>query len=177
MRRFHSVSCVLAGLLIATSTTVALAQSSAIVISEFRTSTPRGGYNDELIELHNTTCSPVDVSGFSVRYAACGVTDAKDGRAVAVLPTNTVIQPNGFYLLTNTGYSGQVVADQPFAGTFGDLSDSDGGIAFVDPAGNVIDAVGFCSASKYPSFPYREGTPLSPAGAEGDWTFLRLSPY
>lgn len=177
MRRIQGVSSVLAALVVSTASSAALAQS-AVVISEFRTSgTSRLGAKDELIELHNTTCSPIDVSGFSVRYATCGISDPAASEAVAVLPANTVIQPNGFYLLANTAYSEQVPADQPFAATFGDLSDNDGGIAIVDRDGKILDAVGFCDVVKFPGFPFREGSPLTPASPEGSWTFLRHSPY
>ena len=86
MRRIHGVSCVLAAMAVSTSTTLAIAQASPVVISEFRTSSPEGGFKDEFIELHNTTCSPIDVSGFSIRYASCSAVDPKESEAVAVVP-------------------------------------------------------------------------------------------
>src|SRR4051812_41058809 len=126
MRRSLAVPSVLAALAVSTFSASALAQSSAVVLSEFRTSTPQGGLKDELIEIHNTTCSPVDVSGLSVRYGSCSLSDASVAPLVAQLPANTVIQPNGFYLLANTGYEGPVAADQPFANSFAELLDSEG---------------------------------------------------
>jgi uncharacterized protein len=43
----------------------AAAQSSTIVISEFRTRGPNGG-NDEFIELRNRSAAPVDIGGYRV---------------------------------------------------------------------------------------------------------------
>ena len=42
----------------------ATAQSTTIVISEYRTRGPAGG-NDEFIELRNNSAAPVDIGGYA----------------------------------------------------------------------------------------------------------------
>lgn len=74
-----------------------------LVISEFRLRGP-GGDEDEYVEIHNTTDSPITVTTTdgSAGYALA----ASDGVIRHTIPNGTVIPARGHYLIANTdGYS------------------------------------------------------------------------
>ncbi len=127
----------------------ALAQSTTVVISEFRTGGSGGG-NDEFIELLNISSSPVNISGWKVK----GSNNTGGGTSPprATIPANTILEPGQFYLLTNSnGYSGSVPGNQ----TYGTGISDNGGIALTLANDQLVDQVGMSAGSAF-----QEGTPL-----------------
>ena len=156
-----SLLAVLAALL---SAAPAAAQSTTIVISEYRTRGPNGG-NDEFIELRNKAAAPVDIGGYRVNGSnASGTVSTR-----ATIPGGVSLGAGCAYLLTNSGtsggpYSGAVTGDQTYATGIAD----DGGLAVLTPALAVVDQVGQSAGSAY-----KEGTPLAPTPANADQSYER----
>ena len=125
--------------------------SAKVIISEFRTRGPLGG-NDEFIEIYNTGPDAVDVGSYKIMGSnSSGTTSLR-----AVIPPGTVMPPYTYYLLVNgatNGYSGTVPGDLTYTVGIAD----NGGIALVDPDGDILDQVGMSVGSAY-----KEGTPLVP---------------
>lgn len=114
----------------------AYAQSSGVVISQFRVDGPSGG-NDEFIELLNASSAPVAIGGWQVQGCATG-SGAASTRAT--IPAGTTLASGQYYLLTNSGaYSGPVPGDQTY-GT-GIANSGNSGIRLVN-GGAPVDGVG-----------------------------------
>lgn len=137
--------------------TPAYAGSNSVVISEFRVRGPNGG-NDEFIELYNLSSSAVNIGGWKIN----GSNNASPTPATSTRVTiaaNTVINPGCHYLVTNSGssgYSGTVAGDQTYSTGVTDT----GGVALLNAANAIIDAVGLDAGSAY-----KEGTPLPSLGS------------
>ncbi len=100
-----------------------------------------GAAANEFVELVNAGTAPADVSGFKVVYrSASGTTDT----TLATLPQGTVLAPGAFYLLAGSGYAGAAGPDQSFSNG---LAASGGGIGLRDPAGTLVDSVGYGTAT------------------------------
>ena len=142
----------------------ALAVSTSVVISEFRTRGPNGG-NDEFIELYNLSSSTVDLSGWKIN----GSNSTGSISTRATIPSATTLGAGCRYLVTNSTtsggpYSGSVPGNQTFATGITD----DGGIALLNAAGVVIDQVGMSSGSAY-----KEGVTLAPLTASANQSYER----
>jgi hypothetical protein len=140
------------------------AVSTTIVISEFRTRGPNGA-NDELIELYNMSGSSVAIGSWTVR----GSNNAGSTSIRATIPAGTSVGPGCHYLLTNSSasggpYSGAVAGNQTYAVGITD----DGGIAVLDAAAVIIDAVGMSAGSAY-----LEGAILAPLTTNVDRGYER----
>ena len=138
--------------LLALIPSAALAVSSTIVISEFRTRGPNGG-NDELVELYNMSSSAVDISGWKMR----GSNNAGTNSVRATVPASTTLNPGCHFLFTNSGtsggpYSGSVPGNATYATGITD----DGGVAITTAADVVVDQAGMSAGSAY-----KEGTILT----------------
>jgi predicted extracellular nuclease len=130
------------------------AVSTTVVISEFRVRGPSGG-NDEFVELHNLSASPVNISGWAIR----GSNNAGTNSVRHTVGANVMLNPGCFYLAVNNaagGYSGAVPGD----GTYGVGITDDGGIALTLPDGTIVDQAGMSNGSVY-----KEGTPLASLGS------------
>ena len=126
------------------------ANSTTILISEFRTRGPNGG-NDEFIELYNASSSPIDISGWKIN----ALNSAGTVGTRVTISASTTIQAHGHFLATNSGtgpYSGSVPGNQTYATGVAD----DGGIAILNASNVVIDQVGMSAGSAY-----KEGTILA----------------
>jgi len=138
--------------------------STSVVISEFRTRGPNGGF-DEFVELYNMSNSPVDISGWMINGSSnCGATV---GTRVTI-NSGEILQPHTHWLAINnspSGYSGSVPGDQTY--TTG-VSDG-GGFALLDSLGNLIDSVGMCVDTAY-----YEGAPLAPYTDNSNRSYERL---
>jgi hypothetical protein len=134
-------------LLAATQPASLLAASTTLVIHEFRTRGPNGGF-DEFIEVRNISGGGISLNGWNVIASnGSGLQEVR-----ANLP-NVVLGAGCSWLLGNsqpTGYTGAV--DQPYAIGITD----DGGIALQQPGGGVVDSVGMSGGSAF-----GEGTRLS----------------
>ncbi|MBA3611302.1 MAG: lamin tail domain-containing protein, partial [Rubrobacter sp.] len=145
----------------------ASASPNGVVISELRTRGPVGG-NDEFVELHNTSASDVNVSGYKLQGCASTSGNASDRTTV---PAGTVLKPGQHYLFANSGnggYSGSVPGDRSYSTGFVDFQTSNAsGARIVDTSGTVIDGVGS------PNSPCREGTGITTPTGNGDNSFER----
>jgi len=143
----------------------ALAVSTDIVISEFRTRGPNGG-NDEFIELYNLSGSAVNIGGWKVNGSnASGTTGTR-----VTITAGTILGSGCHYLLTNTAttggpYSGGVPGDQTYATGVTD----DGGIAVLNASSVIVDQVGMSAGSTY-----KEGTVLTPLTTNVNRGYERL---
>ena len=140
-----------------TSTPIAPAH---LVISEFRSRGPNGS-NDEFIELYNPTGAAVTIGGWSIRRSAsCGVTTY----SLVSIASNTTLQAGQHFLAASSSNSTVTGADQTFSASLAD----EGGLALVDPAGQVVDQAGMCISTQY-----REGTNLVPLSGTVDQSYER----
>jgi hypothetical protein len=139
---------------------IAVAASTTLVISEFRT---RGvsGAADEFVEIYNLTGSPIDISGLLIR----GSNNAAAISTRATIPAGTILGPGCHWLAANTGYVGSPAGDQTYATGIAD----DGGIALTQSNGTtIIDQVGMSAGSAY-----KEGTTLAPLTANVNVSYER----
>ena len=149
-----SLLAVLAALL---SAAPAAAQSTTIVISEYRTRGPAGG-NDEFIELRNRSAAPVDIGGYRVNGSnASGTVSTR-----ATIPAGVTLGAGCAYLLANS--AGSVAGDQ----TYGTGITDDGGLAVLTGGLEIVDQVGQSAGSAY-----KEGTPLAPTPSNADQSYER----
>src|SRR2546423_1664246 len=149
----------------------ARAQSTTIVISEFRTRGPAGA-NDEFVELTNISAASVDISGYTMH----GSNNAATNSIRATVPSSTTLPPGGHYLFVNDQATGTneysltayAAGDTPYVTGITD----DGGIAIFDAAATpaIVDQVGMSAGSAY-----KEGTTLTPmvADAASDYSYVR----
>jgi predicted extracellular nuclease len=117
--------------------------STTVVISEFRTRGPNGGF-DEFIELYNRSGDPVDISGWKIKVS----NNAGTVTTRVTISPNTVLPAHWHYLVTNaslSGYSGTVAGNQTYTVGIND----DGGIAITTASDVVIDQVGMSSGSAF----------------------------
>jgi len=139
------------------------AGSSTLVINELRTRGP-GGVSDEFIELYNVSQKSLDLQGYKIRVStSAGVTSE-----LAAVAGPTWVHPGNHFLIVGPGYSGPSPVDLSYAGSI----DDDGGIALVDPIGNLVDQVGMSMTSAY-----LEGSPLTPLAGGTDQSYERSDPY
>jgi hypothetical protein len=147
----------------------AVASTSGVVISEFRTRGPVGG-NDEFIELRNAGTAAVDISGWLLQGCASGSPGNPSTRATVV--AGVVLGPGQSYLFANNaaaGYSGTVTPDQTYGTGITDFAAANfAGIRLVDAGSTVVDGVGS------PNSPCREGTGFTTPGTNGDNSFERF---
>lgn len=116
------------------------ASAATIRVNEFSTGTA-GSATDEFVELVNAGTSPADLSGFKVAYrSGAGTSDV----SLATIPDGITLAPAAFYLLGGSGYSGSKKADQAFSTGFAATA---GGIGLRDPAGKLVDSVGYGTAT------------------------------
>ena len=150
---------ILASFFAATLGTTIKAVSTTLVIHEFRTRGPNGGF-DEFIEIRNISSGGINLSGWNVLGSSgAGVQEVR-----ANLP-NVVLGAGCTWLLGNaTGYAGPI--DQPYAV---DITD-DGGIALQAPGGAIADAVGMSVGSAF-----GEGVRLEPLTTDTNRSYERSS--
>lgn len=123
--------------------------SPNLVISQFQPGTSANA-NDEFIEIHNNSDSPVDLNGYRVVYRSQnGVADVGP---MAVWTTSTIVQPGQYYLIATTSYTGAATPNLTYNPTVCacSLSASNGGLAIrlgEMNTGTVIDAVGWGTGS------------------------------
>lgn len=147
------------------------AQSTTIVISEFRTRGPLGA-NDEFVEVTNISASPVDISGYTLR----GSNNAATVSVRSTVPAATApLPPGGHYLFVNDQATGtneySLTAYAAGNAIFTTGVTDDGGVAiFAADGTTIVDQVGMSAGSAY-----KEGTTLAPmvADAVSDYSYVR----
>lgn len=121
--------------------------SPNVVVSQFQVA--GATFNDEFIELHNTSSNPVDLNGLRVVYrSASGTNDV----LFAEWTASTIMPAGGYYLIASTGYDGSVAPNLVYDPNVCrcSMSATSGGIAVRSGAlntGVIIDAVGYGSAT------------------------------
>ncbi|MFB4331308.1 5'-nucleotidase C-terminal domain-containing protein [Paenibacillus sp. CR_12] len=105
-------------------------------------------FTHDFIELFNPTSSPVDLTGWKVRYASAA------GTFNGTTSLTGTIEPHAYYLIQQQS-SGSVGASLPTADAAGalNLSGSNGKVDLVNAAGDRIDLIGYGSASEYETSP------------------------
>ncbi|HTK36914.1 MAG TPA: DNA/RNA non-specific endonuclease [Pyrinomonadaceae bacterium] len=122
--------------------------SPNLVISQFQAG--GGTANDEFVELHNISSSPVDLNGYRVVYRSSSGTN--DVGPFATWSTSTIIPAGGYYLIASTSYDGGVTPDATYDPSvcLCSMSATAGGLAIRNGAQNtgvIIDAVGWGAAT------------------------------
>jgi len=112
----------------------------AVKVNEFSVGTA-GSLGDEFVELVNAGSASADIGGYRLVYrAAAGTSDV----TLVTIPTGTTLAAGAFYLLGGGSYAGAVGADGSF--TAG-LASAGGGIALRNPDGQLVDSVGYGTAT------------------------------
>ena len=139
--------------------TVTPARLNHVVISEFRTTGPKGGL-DEFVELYNPTGAAVNIGGWLIKGSnSAGTTSTR-----ATIKSGVILQPGQHYLVAGSGYRGTVKANLTYSTGITD----DGGIALTLANGTIIDQVGLSAGSAY-----KEGTVLAPLTTSTDRGYER----
>lgn len=138
--------------------------SPHLVISQFQPGTTANP-NDEWVEIHNTSSSPVDLNGFRINYRSANGT-ADVANPFAVWTTSTILQPGQYYLIASTSYAGTPTADITYNPTTCScsMSATAGGLAIrqgANDTGAIIDAVGWGTATNI----FFEGTRTTAPGS------------
>jgi hypothetical protein len=129
--------------------TCVIAAGSPVRINEFSTGVASAAAN-EFVELFNPGSVSVDLSGYRLVYrSAAGTADV----VLATIPATTTVAAGGYYLFGGSAYAGAVRPDQTF--TTG-LASSGGGLGLRSADGNLVDSVGYGSAT---SNAFVEGAP------------------
>ena len=138
------------------------AASTSLVISQFQVA--GGTAADEFIEIHNVSGSAIDINGYKIAYRS---SDGTSDVTLLTFSASTIIPAGGYYLIaavivSAAGYDGTTTADITYShsGT-GALSGSSGGLAIRDSSNNIVDSVGYGSATNI----FVETTPTSSPAA------------
>lgn len=133
--------------------------SPHLVISQIQTGRSNPNFNDEFVEIHNTSAAPVDLNGYRVVYrSASGTNDL----TFASWNTSTVVPPGGFFLIASTSYDGSTPANTTYdpAVCACSMSGSNGGLAIRNGAvntGTIIDSVAWGTVTNG----FNEGSPTT----------------
>ena len=133
--------------------------SPHLVISQFQAGRQDPNFNDEFVEIHNTSASPVDLNGYRLNYRS------QNGQSDVAIPfaewtTSTIIPPGGFYLIASTSYDGPATANLTWnpQTCSCSMSGSNGGLALrfgANNSGAIIDSVAWGTVTNT----FNEGTP------------------
>jgi hypothetical protein len=150
------------------SSIVLSAQSTTVVISQVYGGGGSGTatYRSDYVELHNISSVSQDISGFKILYGATSGNLASTATNAFTFPANTIIPAGGYLLVASAPSTGlaplPITPDHTF--TLG-LSGSNGKVAFgtaaminnatyaAQPAGSVIDFVGYGTANESETSP------------------------
>ena len=100
-----------------------------------------GAASNEFVEIANTGTAAADLSGWKLVYrSAAGTSDV----VLATVPDGTSLAPGGFFLFGGAAYVGGPAADQSFSAS---IAATGGGVGLRDAAGNLVDSVGWGTAT------------------------------
>ena len=138
--------------------------SPNLVISQFQPGTTAVP-NDEFVEIHNNSASPVDLNGYRVNYRSQNGTQDVPV-PFAVWTTSTILQPGQYYLIASTSYSGTVTPNMTYNPTVCacSMSANQGGLAIrqgANDTGAIVDAVGWGTTTNI----FFEGTKTTAPGS------------
>ncbi|MGH9945956.1 MAG: DNA/RNA non-specific endonuclease [Pyrinomonadaceae bacterium] len=157
--------CVVAACFVSFRTSAQKAElvSPHLVISQFQAGGASNA-NDEFIEIHNTSDSPVDLNGYRLVYRS------QNGQSDVAIPfavwnTSTIVQPGGFHLVASTSYDGAVTPNTTYNNTACScaMAAAQGGLAIrfgANDTGAIIDSVGWGTITNG----FNEGTTTTAPG-------------
>ena len=122
--------------------------ATPLVISEVQTGASSNN-NLEFIELYNATAAPLDLEGYALIYR---LATSADDLPIYTWAASTPVPAHGHYLLVRAGQELGLVPDAEFDQP---LNTTGGGLALLDPGGNVVDSVGWGNAPEL----FTEGSP------------------
>ena len=131
--------------------------TSYVVISEFASKNLKSdgtvNHDDEFIELHNPTNSPISLTGWKIEYKSTSSAFS----ALAGLTLSGSIPARGYYLVAQrTSFTGSVTPDATYTGL---TSHSGGSLRLVNGSGTVVDRLAWGTAATAGLDP--EGSPAS----------------
>ena len=121
-----------------------------------------GTFNADYVELHNNSGTPQDISGYKIIYGSSAGTLGSVSTNNFTFPSNVVIPAGGYLLVASTTSTGlaSLPVSPDYTSTLS-ISGTNGKIAFgtgsmqsntsyaSQPAGSVLDFVGYGTASEY----------------------------
>ena len=121
------------------------AVSPHLVISQFQAG--GGVAEDEFVEIHNTSSSPIDLNGYRVVYRSASGTN--DVGPFAQWSKSTIIPAGGFYLIASTAYDGAATPNITYnpSTCACSMGAAGGGLAIKNSSGTIIDSVGWGTAT------------------------------
>ena len=100
-----------------------------------------GAASNEFVEIVNTGTAAADLSGWKLVYrSAAGTSDV----VLATVADGTSLAPGGFFLFGGAAYAGGPHGDQSFSAS---IAATGGGVGLRDAAGNLVDSVGWGTAT------------------------------
>jgi hypothetical protein len=100
-----------------------------------------GAASNEFVEIANTGTAAADLSGWKLVYrSAAGTSDV----VLATVADGTLLPAGGFFLFGGAAYAGGPAADQSFSAS---IAATGGGVGVRDAAGNLVDSVGWGTAT------------------------------
>jgi DNA/RNA endonuclease G (NUC1) len=119
--------------------------SPHLVISQFQAG--GGVAEDEFVELHNTSSTPIDLNGYRVAYRSAS--GSNDVGPLAQWTTSTIIPAGGYYLIASTSYDGLAAANITYnpAVCTCSMGANGGGLAIRNSSNAIIDSVGWGTAT------------------------------
>ncbi len=100
-----------------------------------------GAASNEFVEIANTGTAAADLSGWKLVYrSAAGTSDV----VLATVADGTTLPAGGHFLFGGAGYAGGPAADQSFSAS---IAATGGGVGIRDAAGNLVDSVGWGTAT------------------------------
>ena len=113
---------------------------AAMSVNELMTGVT-GAATDEFVEIVNAGTAAADLSGWKLVYrSAAGTSDV----VLATVPDGTSLAAGGFYLFGGAGYVSGPAADQSYSTS---IAATGGGVGMRDAAGNLVDSVGWGTAT------------------------------
>jgi hypothetical protein len=100
-----------------------------------------GAATDEFVEIVNTGTAAADLSGWKLVYrSAAGTSDV----LLATVPDGTMLAADAFYLFGGAGFVSGPPPDQSYSTS---IAATGGGVGIRDAGGNLIDSVGWGTAT------------------------------
>ncbi len=100
-----------------------------------------GAASNEFVEIANTGTAAADLSGWKLVYrSAAGTSDV----VLSTVADGMSLAPGGFFLFGGAAYAGGPPPDQSFSTS---IAATGGGVGLRDAAGNLVDSVGWGTAT------------------------------